>query len=57
MAVRGAPSGPDGLFVGMTVGVTNLSKAMGFVRLTVAESDVSLQVGVKRVHKAQLLIA
>jgi hypothetical protein len=57
MAMRGAPSGPHGIFVGMQVGVTNLSKAMGFARLTVAESDVGMQVGVERVPKGQLLIA
>jgi hypothetical protein len=49
MAMRGAPSGPNGIFVGSTVGVTKYSQAMGFVRLTVAESDVSMQVGVERV--------
>jgi hypothetical protein len=57
MAVRAAPSGPNGLFVNSTVGVTNLSKAMGFARLTVAESVVSMQLGVERVLQAQLLIA
>jgi hypothetical protein len=49
MAMRGAPSGPSGLFVGLMVGVTIESKAMGFVRLTVAEGDASTQVGVERV--------
>jgi hypothetical protein len=53
IAVRGARSGPNGNFVGFTVGVTNLSKAMGFAGLTVAEVDVSMQVGVERVLKAQ----
>jgi hypothetical protein len=57
MAVRGALSGPKGRFVGLTVGATNWSKVMGFVRLTVGASDASMQVGVKRVLKAQLLIA
>jgi hypothetical protein len=49
MAVRGTPSGPHGIFVGSTVGVTKKYKAMGFALLTVAESDVSMQVGVERV--------
>jgi hypothetical protein len=48
MAARGAPSGANGLFVGSTVGVTKIPKAMGFVRLMVADSDVSMQVGVTK---------
>jgi hypothetical protein len=47
-AMQGAPSGENGIFVGSTVGVTRKSKAMDFVRLTVAESDVSMQVGVTK---------
>jgi hypothetical protein len=57
MAMRGAPSGPKGLFVGLTVGVPKESTGMGFVGLTVAESDVSMRVDARRVLKAQLLIA
>jgi hypothetical protein len=49
MAVRGAPSGVNGLFVGSTEGVTKQPKPMGFVWLTVAEGDVSMQMGVERV--------
>jgi hypothetical protein len=57
MAMRGAPSAPNGLFVGSTVGVKIKPKAMVFVRLTVGESDASMQVGVERVLKGQLRIA
>jgi hypothetical protein len=57
MLVRGPPSGPNALFVGLTVDVARYSKVMGFARLTVAESDASMQVGVERVLKAQLRIA
>jgi hypothetical protein len=57
MAVRGAPSGANGHFVGSTVGVTKQCEVMGFVGLTVAESDVSMQAGVERVLQVQLLIA
>jgi hypothetical protein len=42
MAMRGAPSGPNGRFVDLMVGVTRKSKAMGFVWLTVVGSDVSM---------------
>jgi hypothetical protein len=49
VAMREAPSGPNGIFVGSTVGVTKESTAMGFALLTAAESDVSTQVGVERV--------
>jgi hypothetical protein len=49
MALRGAPSGPNGLFVGSTVGVKKSSKATGFALPTAVESDVSTQVGVKGV--------
>jgi hypothetical protein len=36
MAMRGALSGPNGIFVGSTVSVTKKSKARAFVGLTVA---------------------
>jgi hypothetical protein len=52
MAVRGALSGENGLFVSSTVDVTKQSKAMGCVRLTVAESDANTQVGVTKESKA-----
>jgi type II secretory pathway component PulM len=57
MALRGAQSGPNGLFVALTVGVRKFPKAMGFVRRTVAESDASMQVGVETVPKTQLRFA
>jgi hypothetical protein len=52
MAIRGAPSVPNGIFVGSMVGVTKKSKPMGFARPTVEESDVSMQVGVTKESKA-----